>query len=281
MKNKLLKTLLIACLIIPCVVLLTACGSDVNWKFWKKTNNTNNIGANVINSVSFATDSWDIIGKVSAAISGGIDPSFFNYAVGDEKTIMLDTSEEVTLQIWGFNHDDLSDNDGKAGITIGMKNLLSTTYQMNSTHTNANSWGNSQLRLDAIMNIMPQLPIELQAVIKLVNKTTTAGNQLSDLIITQDRLFLFSFFEIRGKGYADFATIAEGVQYEYWQTIKNGEMVNDCIKALSNGTGVATAWWLRSPSMSSISNFGNIGQYGNITNTLAHYSLGICFGFCV
>ena len=290
MKNKLLKTLLIACLIIP-LVLLTACGSfsDVNWKFWnKKTNNNNNSNTNTINSVSFATDSWDIIGKVSATIAAGTDPSFFNYAVGDEKTIILDTDEEVTLQIWGFNHDDLSDNSGKAGITIGMKHLLTQTYQINDTNTNSTGWNNSLFRTSTIPTLMSLLPQDLQSVVKLVNKTTTAGNQLSDLIITQDCLFLFSGFEVNGDNTEQSqVSVQEGNQYQYWKDPSVGGVVNgrtpasNRIKNLANGTGSTSIWWLRSPGMASAAVFGRFNSAGVLASNNASNSYGVCLGFCV
>lgn len=70
---------------------------------------------------SFEKASWSDIAALSE--SGSADKYF---SVGDEKTISLTTGEQVTLVILGFDHDDLT-GGGKAGMTIGMKNLLATT----------------------------------------------------------------------------------------------------------------------------------------------------------
>ena len=142
------------------------------------------------------------------------------YNVGDEKTITLSTGEQVTLVIMGFNHDDLSDGSGKAGVTFGMKNLLAAEYSMNATNTNAGGWNYSDMRTSTMQTLFSQRPPELQAMIKRVNKKSTSGNTSTAITTTSDKLFLFAYVEIDGitsAGYAD-----EGEQYEYWQTVKDG-----------------------------------------------------------
>ena len=55
------------------------------------------------------------------------------------------------------------------------------------------------------------------------------------------------------------------------------------IKKLSNGTGAANIWWLRSPGVGSSTHFcyvtttGAVNDYG----TSASNSNGVCFGFCI
>ena len=88
---------------------------------------------------TFAESDWAEIAEISK--SGAAATTF---KVGDERTIELTTGEEVTLVILGFNHDDLQ-SGGKAGITIGMKELLTTRYAMNSSNTNAGGWDSSCL----------------------------------------------------------------------------------------------------------------------------------------
>ena len=83
---------------------------------------------------SFGKASWSDIAALSE--SGSADKYF---SVGDEKTISLTTGEQVTLVILGFDHDNLT-GGGKAGMSIGMKNLLATKYRMNATATNEGGW---------------------------------------------------------------------------------------------------------------------------------------------
>lgn len=198
------------------------------------------------------------------------------WSVGDEKTITLTTGEEVTLQILGFNHDDLADGSGKVGITFGMKNLLATLYPMNSTSTNVGGWDSSVMRTSTMATLLTRLPSDLQSVIKQVSKKTTTGNQQTTITISTDKLFLFSEVELDGTNMSGYAN--EGSQYEYWQ---NHDAQADLIKKLSNGSGSNTIWWLRSPLVSVATAFRYIFNNGFMSNGYPSSSWGVCFGFCV
>ena len=114
----------------------------------------------VTTSFNFEKASWADIAAISES---GRAAAYFG--VGEEKTIELTTGEKVTLVILGFNHDDLT-GGGKAGMTIGMKNLLATTYKMNSSNTNAGGWDDSAMRTSTMTTLLSQLPADLRNVIK-------------------------------------------------------------------------------------------------------------------
>lgn len=222
---------------------------------------------------SFEKASWSDIAALSE--SGSADKYF---SVGDEKTISLTTGEQVTFVILGFDHDDLT-SGGKAGMTIGMKNLLATTYRMNATGTNAGGWDESEMRTSTMATLLSQLPSDLQGVIKQVNKKATAGSQSTSITTSADKLWLLAEVEVDGTtsaGYAD-----EGEQYEYWKTVKDGTVAADRIKYLSNGSGSADLWWLRSPSVSGSSGFRCIYSTGGVGSSGASSARGVSFGFCV
>ena len=222
---------------------------------------------------SFEKASWSDIAALSE--SGSADKYF---SVGDEKTISLTTGEQVTLVILGFDHDDLT-GGGKAGMTIGMKNLLATTYRMNATATNEGGWDESEMRTSTMATLLSQLPSDLQGVIKQVNKKATAGGASTSITTSADKLWLLAEVEVDGTtsaGYAD-----EGEQYEYWKTVKDGTVAADRIKYLSNGSGSANAWWLRSPSVSYSTNFRIFLSTGSVNGYDAYSSRGVSFGFCV
>ena len=222
---------------------------------------------------SFEKASWSDIAALSE--SGSADKYF---SVGDEKTISLTTGEQVTLVILGFDHDDLT-SGGKAGMTIGMKNLLATTYRMNATGTNAGGWDESEMRTSTMATLLSQLPSDLQGVIKQVNKKAMAGGASTSITTSADKLWLLAEVEVDGTtkaGYAD-----EGEQYEYWQTVKDGTVSADRIKYLSNGSGSAGSWWLRSPYVSSNGNFRSISLPGTVLYSNANGSYGVSFGFCI
>lgn len=227
----------------------------------------------VTTSFNFEKASWADIAAISES---GRAAAYFG--VGEEKTIELTTGEKVTLVILGFNHDDLT-GGGKAGMTIGMKNLLATRYTMNPSSTNAGGWDQSKMRTETMQTLLAQLPSDLRNSIKQVNKKATAGNASTTITTSSDKLFLFSEVEIDGTttaGYAD-----EGEQYEYWKTIKDGTVAADRIKYLSNGGGSAGNWWLRSPHVNTGANFRDIGSTGSVGSGDASGTCGVSFGFCV
>ena len=222
---------------------------------------------------SFEKASWSDIAALSE--SGSADKYF---SVGDEKTISLTTGEQVTLVILGFDHDDLT-GGGKAGMTIGMKNLLATTYRMNATATNEGGWDESEMRTSTMATLLSQLPSDLQGVIKQVNKKATAGGASTSITTSADKLWLLAEVEVDGTtsaGYAD-----EGEQYEYWKTVKDGTVAADRKKYLSNGSGSAYSWWLRSPYVSGSSNFRYVSSSGAVNYANAYNTYGVSFGFCI
>lgn len=223
---------------------------------------------------SFEKASWSDIAALSE--SGSADKYF---SVGDEKTISLTTGEQVTLVILGFDHDDLT-GGGKAGMTIGMKNLLATTYRMNATATNEGGWDESEMRTSTMATLLSQLPSDLQGVIKQVNKKATAGGASTSITTSADKLWLLAEVEVDGTtsaGYAD-----EGEQYEYWKTVKDGTVAADRIKYLSNGSGSASTWWLRSPRVSYSAYFRYFASTGGVGNSYGAFGTrGVSFGFCV
>ncbi len=223
--------------------------------------------------LTFASAAWGDIARIAAT---GDAEKFFN--VGDEKVITLSTGENVTLVILGFNHDDLTAG-GKAPITIGMKNCLATNYPMNSGSTNVGGWDQSKMRTDTMATLLTQLPSDLRAVIKQVNKKATAGNKSTTITTSADKLFLLALTEISpqtGAGYKD-----EGEQYEYWRTIKNGTVAADRIKYASNGDGSACSWWLRSPYTAYAGSFRCVYGAGVLNGSSAYVTLGVSFGFCI
>ncbi|MCM1234497.1 MAG: DUF6273 domain-containing protein [Ruminococcus flavefaciens] len=227
---------------------------------------------------SFGSASWGDIAQMAAA---GTAKKFFN--VGDEKVVTLSTGEEVTLVILGFDHDDLT-SGGKAPISIGMKNCLSTTYSMNSSNTNAGGWDGSAMRKNTMSTLLSQLPSDLQKVIKSVNKPASAGGGSSDIVTSSDKLFLLSAIELTGDTVAPSTSAPynlEGKQYEYYKTVKDGTQNSGRIKYLSNGVGSACSWWLRSPYAAFASSFYFVNASGSVGRYSASFACGVSFGFCI
>lgn len=268
---------------------------------YDSTNNITKVGDGVstwtalpffATNFSFANTTWE---QIATLAENGTASKHFS--VGDERTIQLSTGEQVTLVILGFNHDDLADGSGKAGITIGMKELLATTYRMNATRTNAGGWNESEMRTSTMATLLSQLPSDLQSVIKQVNKKATAGSPSENITTSADKLWLLALSEIFSAtsiensdnpliiSNAD-AYNAEGTQYEYYKNLigdnNGGTSINSLlIRKLSNGSGSERDWFLRSPRVNDSEYFLCIYSTGAGGAKFANFGAGVSFCFCI
>ena len=226
--------------------------------------------------------SWSEISQIARA---GRAPMLFN--IGDEKTITLSTGEKITLVILDFWHDYYydadNDEDIPAGITFGMKNCLSTRYQMNASNTNVGGWSGSAMH-NVMQTLYSQLPADLRSVIIPVKKKTSAGNKSTTINTTTETIWLLSRVEVDGTDAATYKD--EGVQYPYFKrnnvAVVSGYYGNpNYVKGLSDGEGSAYNWWLRSPYVTYASYFWCVDGDGFVTNHAASDSIGVSFGFCV
>lgn len=217
-------------------------------------------------NAAFSKNTWAQIAKASAA-----GKASQLWSVGDTKDITVG-SETLTLVIMDFNHDDLA-SGGKAGITLGLKNLMATTRRMNASNTNSGGFTGSEMYSWLQNTLLPTLPTDLQAVLKNVNKKTSAGSQSSTINTNSMKLFLFSEIEIFGA--TTYSKAGEGSQYSYFATAANR------IKYLANGTGSAGWWWGRSPYGSASDSFCFVDGGGGANDVSASNTNGVCFGFCV
>lgn len=215
---------------------------------------------------ALSTYTWKEIDIVSRA---GFASEY--WAIGDEKDVVIN-GETLTFQIYGFYHDNKT-GGGKAGITFGMKNLMASTRQMNSTDTNAGGWTSCAMRSWTMDTLIGQMPSDLQAVLKSVDKLTSVGSQSATINTTSDKVFLFS--EIECFGSVTNSKSGEGSKYDIF--------TNDTsrIKKLSNGSGSANTWFGRSPRGNDSISFCSVISVGSSAATGAIDSRGVALGFCV
>lgn len=209
--------------------------------------------------------SWATISKVSKA---GIASKFFS--VGDTKDITVN-GENLTMEIVGFNHDDLT-GGGKAGITFGMKHLMAETRKMNSSNTNSGGWTGSEMCSWLTSTCYNGLPSELRSVIRAVDKKTSAGGRLTTINTNSMKIFLFSEKEV---GLSDYSVAGEGEKY--------ARFTSNSVRAkkMSNGSDYAGWWWLRSPRSGNAYRFCGVDSGGSSSDGNASETNGVCFGFCV
>ncbi len=210
--------------------------------------------------------SWAQIGRISAT---GKAADYFS--VGDTKTVILSTSETITMRIVDFAHDDLSSSGGgKAPITFDIVDCLATNSQMNSTDTNVGGYSGSAFYATLKNAIFNSLPADLRAIVKEVNKKTSAGNQSATIVTTAEKIFLFSEVEVHGA--LTYAKTGEGTQYAMYTS--GGSKVKK-VGAQASG------WWLRSPRASYATDFCSVNSDGAANAGFASGSLGVAFGLCI
>lgn len=235
---------------------------------------------------------WEEIAQISES---GQASQFFS--VGDEKTFTLGMGEEITVAIMGFNHDNLSDGSGKAGITFGMTHLTASGSKMNYSETNVGGWNDSAMRKTLQNTYFTQMTTDLQNVIKAVDKKTTIGNKKITMTTSSDKLFLFSVAEIASATsianssssiYSGYASTyqAEGTQYAYFRNLIGDADIYNTPWQLARKTKTATntsSWWLRSADTTFDWRFSYIGHTQNAASGCnnANSNMGISFGFCI
>lgn len=232
--------------------------------------------------------------QIEAIASAGLASEYFD--VGDEADIELTSGETITVVILDFGKDDLADGSGKAAISIGMKNLLATKYRMNASSSNSGGWNSSEMRTSTMNTLFNLLPAGWKNIIKTVNKKATAGSQSTTIKTSADKLWLFALAELGSASALENCSYdgiknnaatykQEGSQYAYFaNTVGNADIYENCsalVKKLSNGSGSADYWWLRSPTLGNSTYFWFVRASGDVGNNYASYAYGVSFGFCV
>lgn len=96
--------------------------------------------------------------------------SVFGWKLGDITSYTLSTGQVVKMQIIGFNHDNLSDGTGKAGITLQMEHCLGTKYTIYNVNRTDGGYRYSVMRTTTLPTIKSTIPQEWQNVIKSVEE---------------------------------------------------------------------------------------------------------------
>lgn len=241
-------------------------------------------------SIKDETTEWAQIATMADMISNGEKtPEQLGLAVGQERTITLTTGEEVTLQILGFNHDELADGSGKkAGITFGMKNLMSYVSKFSENILDGNqvrmNYSKADIRLQTLASICGSLPSDLFGVLKDVLKKCVSieeaynSSETTYETETTERLFLFS---------ADELDTTSETAYEYWR----GRALSSRVKSLANGTSSIKFYFVRDCHSEDTNAYNAQYDYKHslyAINTNGEKAMvgkdatgGICFGFCI
>lgn len=215
--------------------------------------------------------SWSYIASLSESGKAGE-----LFRLHDTKEIELTTGEKVVVEIAGFDHDTLTADETKtAGITFGMKDCLTQSYKMNATNTNVGGWKDSEMRATHIRKAFYDvLPEDLKAVIKQVDKKTSAGNKSTTVETTADDVWLFSLIEMGVTGLSA-PYSQEGSAYPAF--------TSNALRVKRRGSGGSTGnYFTRSPHAGNATQFRYISTSGGnsyVNAATAGYYMAA--GFCI
>ena len=212
----------------------------------------------------------------------GLEKEYF--LVGDKikicprTTVFADTS--IELMVYGFRHFKLTGGTEFASTVFGMVGLMNAKRTINSPTNNIGGWASTTLRKYLNDNVYPALPIHWRSMIKTVRVLSSEGGTGGNIVVSEDKLFLFSLGEV---GYSASET-------PYKQEVEEGaeSVVFPCfvdnssrIRRFYNGTGSASNWYLRSPDPTNSTFYRGIYTSGAPQSISPLSAEGICFGFCI
>ena len=225
--------------------------------------------------ITFANGLWSDIARISES---GQAAEYF--AIGDKKAITFKdpsgTGWTVNVEIIAFDHDNLADGSGKAGITVITE--IATYKDAHSANQYASSvWNYSDIRDNLHDVVLPSFPAELQNAIKTVTKEygyfTTATDYSTLTIGTiADRIWIPSVGELGlVSTSADLYAYGDGTKYDNYTKIKK------------DSSGKAVSYPLRSRAAGSNYTRQAVAcrSVGDATATNTTSKEAVVFGFCI
>jgi len=218
--------------------------------------------------------------------------------------------EVKRVRVLGFKHDDLVDQTvyggthKKASISFEFLDFMTgDAYKsMNTTNTNENGWGATQMRKDlngyttndatqsgAIGGLGANL--NMKSYIKQVKKNYIATyNDASSITTCNDYLWFLAASEIVDSGYQTGAygraITIEGSQYQYYKVMNliwnedNEELLKKPNELSS--AGKVNYWWLRSTAYDGSACFCTVNYKGTLNSSHdAIGTYGVAPGFCI
>ncbi|MBR3226266.1 MAG: hypothetical protein IKF78_13170 [Atopobiaceae bacterium] len=264
--------------------------------------------------------SWDELSRISAEISAAASDEAGREVAkryglveedgslsGQTKMIVLDNKRALDVRLVGIRHDDKADGSGKAGLTFMTVGAVDIR-PMNNEDTIEGGWEASSLRAWLANELPPRLDEDFAKALVAVNKLTNnkgLTDNLEDVTVTQDKLWVFSVHEVCGdvtwdideyfqkRGYEDVDGMlnAEGAQYEaFVKAGITGTSGPSEFLSLKDSTGTSP-WWYRTPHPFDFQGFGDTGTHGyfyRVMDTGYPNSMGapqdlssVVVGFCV
>ena len=239
-------------------------------------------------SVSFATDSWEVIAK---AVKDG---NTSVYHVGDTKEIELTGDYAGTYTLRLANTSTPAECAGTdfsqsaCGFVVEFEDII-TNEKINSSPTNKDGWPGSELyqKLNpkngdttnsVIYNALPE---DLKQVIVDTKVISSHGSDDSTNFTSIDKLYLLATKEIWGKDrtstiYYD-TSVNQTRQLDYYKSI--GVTTNNYSGAIKQYRVSDSSWWTRSANSSNSDYFYDVRESGERYGFPAKVTLGVAPAF--
>lgn len=192
------------------------------------------------------------------------------------------TDKYIVFELVAYKHFRRAYGLGMAKTTWLAVNLLNEERTMNEEWTNAGGWRDSEMRGWLNETLYPSLPKYWKNLMVRVAVSSTAGNQSTKTVTSRDYLFLPAVGEVD----AQYHTLSYDSVFFSREISSDAEKqtftrFTDNASRVKKRQGEADIYWLRSPSVSSATNFNNIYSSGVSGNGYAYTSYGVCPGFCM
>ena len=207
-------------------------------------------------------DELPALAELLGVLEKGLGKTYLQ--VGDRVRMLIPrndifTDGEIILVVEDFNHFRLADGSGFAGVVFGMAGVMNAKHAMdadeNNKSTNTGGWPETKMRSYLNDTILPALPIHWQKLMKQVQVRSAEGGTRTDIVTAVDTLFLPAAAEVFPQ-YTGVTPYSGEVDPEA-ESIGFARYTDNVSrrKYHSNGTGVVSNWYLRSPDPTSTVNY--------------------------
>ena len=229
------------------------------------------IGEDILDPVTFATDSWATIQK---AVKIG---NTSKYNVGDTKEIDLGSLGTHTVRIANKSECTNGETSETAcGFVLEFADIIAK-QPFNSTETNVGGWRDSELRTYINDTIYKSLPSDLQNVITITKVISGHGNTSGETNFeTQDKLYLLNAQEVWSTNNRD-TSVGTSKQLDYYKN--QGVTADNYDGAIKQYNGSNSSWWLRSANSYGADTFLCVSRGGDWYSDSAIYSTGVSPAF--
>ena len=257
------------------------------------------IGEDILDPVTFATDSWATIQK---AVKIG---NTSKYNVGDTKKVTIashtndcssssgegasyvcnssvEPEKELTVRIANKSECTTETSETACGFVVEFVDIIekhnyNKADATNTNGTNVGGWKDSELRTYINDTIYKSFPSDLQNVITTTKVISEHGSTSGETNFeTQDKLYLLNAQEVWNTNKYD-TSVGTSKQLDYYKN--QGVTASSYAGAIKQYNGSNNYWWLRSAYYRGTSNFLTVGSSADCNATSASSSSGVSPAF--